>query len=95
MRTILMPVLVAAALLTGCFRTRVTTGRPPSGAHVIQLSHTFIGGLIGDEHPAGCEPAVVETRLGLLGLLASVVTAGLWVPLTIDVECAAGSAPPR
>jgi len=85
--------LVCLALFAGCFRARVTTGKPASGVHLVQWSHTFIGGLIGDEQPAGCEPAVVETRLGILGFVASVITAGVWVPLTVDVECAAGAAP--
>jgi hypothetical protein len=89
-------IVVIALLLTlsaGCFRTRVTTNHPPGGVHVVKWSHTFIGGLIGSQKSADCEPAVVETRLGLLGLLAAFVTASIWVPLTVDVECAVGSQP--
>ncbi len=86
-------VALLLALSTGCFRTRVTTNRPPGGVHVIKWSHTFIGGLIGSQKTADCEPAVVETRLGILGLLAAIVTVSIWVPLTVDVECAVGSHP--
>lgn len=91
MRTLLISIVACAVILGGCYRTRVTTGKPSSGVHVVKLSHTFIGGLIGSEKPAGCDPSVVETRLGVIGLIAAVITVNLWVPLTVDVECAAGS----
>jgi hypothetical protein len=87
--------LSAALAASGCYRTVVHTGKPRSGIVVSKWSHTFIGGLIGSEHRAPCEPAVVETRLGIMGLLISIVTANIWVPLTVEVECAAGSEPPR
>jgi hypothetical protein len=74
MSRMIVSVVVALGLLGGCYRTRVVTGLPPSGIHHVHLSHTFIGGLIGGETQAGCQPAVVETRLGLLGLLAAIVT---------------------
>jgi hypothetical protein len=93
-RVALIALAAAASLLVGCYRTQVVTGRPSSGVHIVQLSHTFIGGLVGDAVPAPCEPAVVETRLGGLGLLLAIVTANIWVPLTVDVECAADAPPP-
>lgn len=92
MRTLILAALTAM-LLTGCFRNRVVTNKPPSGVHHLTFSHTFIGGLIGSQTEASCEPAVVETRVGLIGLLAAVITVGIWVPFTVDIECAAGSSP--
>lgn len=93
--SLLVAATVSAALATGgCYRTVVHTNKPRSGVVVAKWSHTFIGGLIGSAQTAPCEPATVETRLGFLGFLIAVITVNLWVPLTVEIECAAGSTPP-
>jgi len=92
--SLLVAATLSAALATGgCYRTVVKTNKPRSGVVVERWSHTFIGGLIGSEHDAPCDPAVVEARLGLIGWLVAAVTLNIWVPLTVEVECAAGSEP--
>lgn len=99
MRMIFRSAAVSAALvagLSGCYHATVDTGRAPSG-QVVRKSwaHGFIYGLVPPstvETAAQCPNGVakVETQLSFLNQLANALTFGIYTPMEITVQCAAG-----
>lgn len=91
-------VLVAALSLTvtGCYHATVETGRPVSGQTIQNdWAHGFLFGLVPPstvETAAQCPNGVarVSTQISFLNGLASAIVSGLYSPMTITVECAAG-----
>ena len=91
--------LLAGVLIIapGCYHATVVTDRAPSNQVVeSRWAHSFINGLVppstvdvAQECANGV--ATVETQLSFLNLVASVVTFGLYSPMTITVACAAGT----
>jgi hypothetical protein len=89
---------VVAIGLTGCYHVTVDTGLAPSGETIeIPWAHSFIAGLVppetvdaAEECPSGVSR--VESQLSFLNMVANVVTFGIYSPMQIDVQCAAGSA---
>src|SRR5690554_3626514 len=88
---------IAAVLLSGCYHATVDTGRQPSGEVVRQpWAHGFVYGLVppstvkvAQQCPNGV--ARVETQLSFLNQLASTLTFGIYTPMEITVQCAAGA----
>lgn len=96
-----MSLALACALVAstaGCYHATVDTGRAPSGQTVEkQWAHGFVYGLVPPstvETAAKCPNGVakVETQLSFLNQLASFLTAGIYTPMQISVQCAAGGA---
>jgi hypothetical protein len=92
------PVAVAlvALALTGCYHATIDTGLAPSGETIsVPWAHGFVYGLVppstvdaAEECPNGV--AQVETQLSFLNQLANLLTFGIYSPMTIEVQCAAG-----
>ncbi|PSQ80659.1 MAG: hypothetical protein BRD46_03795 [Bacteroidetes bacterium QS_8_68_15] len=85
----------AALLLSGCFHTNFTTGKP-AGDQVIEKpwASSFVNGLIppGEVDTAEeCENGVaqVETKRSFLNMLAQGITLSLYSPMHLKVTCAA------
>jgi len=91
-------VLVVALFLTvtGCYHATVETGRPVSGQTIQNdWAHGFLFGLVPPstvETAAQCPNGVarVSTQISFLNGLASAIVSGLYSPMTITVEYAAG-----
>jgi len=87
-------IIVAAALLAGCYHAIIDTGRP-SSTEVIDRpwSNSFIYGLVPPpvlETMAKCPNGVskVETQHSFLNEVVSAVTFGIYTPMSIRVTCA-------
>jgi hypothetical protein len=89
-------VLAIALLCGGCYHANVVTGKPASGRTVsTRWAHAFLAGLIPPravETAAECPNGVarVETRQSPLNVVATVLTFGIYSPMTIEASCAAG-----
>jgi len=87
----------AALLLSGCYHTNITTGKPASDQVVEEeWASSFINGLVppGEISTAEeCENGVaqVETKLSFLNMVVGSVTGGLYSPMHIKVTCAASN----
>ena len=81
-------------LLAACFHTTVYTGIPGAGEVVSHpWSPSYFGGLIAPAavEPAGtCKTGVyrVETSHSPGNVFVSILTLGIYTPLSIDVTCA-------
>ncbi len=96
-RSAVVVLALFAVLLSGCYHATVETGRQPSG-QVVENSwaHGFVYGLVppstvqvAQQCPNGV--AKVETQLSFLNQLASAFTFGIYTPMQISVQCAAGA----
>jgi hypothetical protein len=90
---LLVPAAVSAALLQGCAYHRLTVERPnPYGDYQRVDTNAFVWGAI--EHTAvasKCETSLLsEIRVvtSLPQALATALTAGLWMPATVEYKCA-------
>jgi hypothetical protein len=89
----LLPVIVAAALATGCFRvTYQNPALPPNGVVHEGSSAFFIAGLVGDARvpayqmcPGGVSQ--IETGLSFVDIVLTVVTVGIYTPRSYQIEC--------
>jgi hypothetical protein len=88
--------LLAVALLgAGCYHATVDTGRTPSGQTIEKpWAHGFLYGLVPPstvETAQKCPNGVakVETQLSFLHQVANLLTAGIYTPMSITVQCAA------
>lgn len=96
LRRLVQLVLVASLLLaTGCYRTVISTAAySPSAYTETRWVHTFIGGLIplnsvdGMGLCRGGSVQTVTTQLGLLSLVATGLTGGIYTPVKVSVMCA-------
>jgi hypothetical protein len=95
-RTLVFCTLALAVGLGGCYHTIIETGRQPSGQTIeIPWATSFVSGLVpiptveaASECPNGV--ARVETYHSFLNMLATIVTSGIYSPMTIEVACAGG-----
>jgi Bor protein len=82
----------------GCYHVTVDTGRTPSGETIsVPWAHSFVAGLVPPETvetAARCPDGVarVETQHSFMNMLAAVLTASIYTPVTIDVACASSGA---
>ena len=92
---LVLALLAACILLTGCWQAKVTTNREP-GNKVVQekWAPSFLYGLIGaevdvsGECPNGIASAerIIRVPNGIVGL----ITLNIYFPQTVTVTCAAG-----
>ncbi len=91
-----IPLVALLFALSSCYSAKVTTDKQPSSQTVEkQWAHGFINGLVmigADVDASECDNGVaaVETKIGIVNMLAQWVTGGLYSPMTITVTCAAG-----
>ncbi len=98
MKIIRMTAMLAAAFLaTGCYTTRFQTNLAPGGAKFEEKGNFFLWGLVGEKEvdlkklcPAGA--ARWQNQQTFVDGLVGVVTLGIYIPRTIDVECTAAKA---
>jgi hypothetical protein len=96
-RKVTVAIILLVASTAGCYRATVDTGRTPSGQTVRNdWAHSFVAGLVppatvqtAQQCPAGV--ARVETQHSILNMLVTSLTFGLYSPMTIMVQCAAGA----
>ena len=84
--------LLGAALFSvGCYTAEVRMpGTIPSAVQEEQTAHTILYGLVTlNGVKPECTPAVVRTQEGVVGVIAKVLTVGLYTPLQVTVTCAA------
>jgi hypothetical protein len=95
--------LIAASLyVSACFHATIETGAAPASQVIEEhWAHGFLAGLIAPDVMASARQcpngvSVVETEHSFLNILATVVTASLYTPMSIKVTCASGPvvAPP-
>jgi len=87
--------ICAAAVSTGCYRITVTTNAPPSPTVVEKpWQHSFIAGLVPpaeinvkEQCPNGVSK--VETVHSPANVLATLLTNGIYSPLSVKVTCTA------
>lgn len=81
--------------LAGCYHATIDTGLQPSGQKVEKKwAHSFLYGLVPPstvETSSKCPNGVarVETQLSFLNQVAAILTASLYTPMKIEVQCAA------
>lgn len=97
MRRILVSCTLALVVgLGGCYHTIIETGRQPSGQTIeIPWATSFVSGLVpiptvqaASQCPNGV--ARVETFHSFLNMVATIVTSGIYSPMSIRVTCASG-----
>ena len=97
MRRTQIVVLAAMVLLfSGCYHAVVDTGLEPAPAEPTQRiwANSWIAGLIAPPPVdatrlcGGRNAAQVETQHTFLNQLVSMLTAGIYTPMTIEVTCA-------
>lgn len=87
--------LFVAVAFSACYHATIDTGLTPSGTTVTkEWAHGFVYGLVPPalvETVAKCPhgAAKVETQLSFLNQVASILTFGIYSPMTIQVQCAA------
>jgi hypothetical protein len=91
--------VLAATVSAGCYHAIIDTGRTPSGQTIERpWANSFIAGLVPPpvvETASRCPNGVakVETQHSFLNSLVGGITMGIYTPMTIVVQCAAGGAP--
>jgi hypothetical protein len=97
MRLRAMAGLVALVMATGCYTVRFQSNLPPGGAKYEEKGHFFLWGLVGEKQvdlkklcPAG--PARWQNQQSFVDGLIGVVTLGIYIPRSVDVECTAAKA---
>jgi len=90
---LLLLLAVAAPSLAGCYSVRFETRLPSGGAVHEERANFFLWGMAGHKDvdldaacPAGAHAWRSKTGFGD-GLLAA-ITLGIYVPATIEIECA-------
>jgi len=89
-------ILAALVLSSGCYSTKMYfASETPSAATRSATTHVFLWGMV----PAGkvnlenlCGQAAiseVKTEMGPGGLIANLLTAGIWSPMTVTATCSA------
>lgn len=91
--------LVALLVLSGCYNVHYydsTRAEVASAGERTVLVHTLLGGLISlndvdssDYCPGGVKE--VHSRIGGVGILAAILTGGIYEPMTVTMTCAAGA----
>ena len=87
-------VLACSFTIAGCYTATIDTGRKPSTIVVEKnWAHGWILGLVPPstvEVASKCQDGVakVETQLSLPNQLVSILTGGIYTPMTIKVTCA-------
>jgi len=82
-------------LSSGCYHARIETGLQPSGQTVERsFAHSWLAGLVPPstvETMGRCPDGVarVDTQLSFVNQLVSVLTGGIYTPMSIRVSCAA------
>lgn len=85
-------IMVAVA---GCYSVKIVRpeAKPASVQHMV-LVHTFLFGIVSvrqvnvTEICGDNQFSSIHSRIGGLGLLANVITGGLWAPMSVTVVCA-------
>lgn len=94
--------LVSAALIatmvaqSGCYTVRYFDNNGAASGETRKVwVHTLIGGLvplndvlIDQQCPNGVTQ--IQSSLGILGIVASAITSGIYVPMTVKLTCVAG-----
>jgi hypothetical protein len=85
--------LAAAFLATGCYTVRFQSNLAPGGAQFEEKGDFFLWGLLGEKEvdlkklcPAGASRW--QNQQTFLDGLIGAVTIGIYIPRTINVECA-------
>lgn len=92
----LLVLAIVSVGITGCYHATVDTGRTPSGQVIRKAwANGFVYGLVPPatvETASQCPNGVakVETQLSFLNQLVSALTFGIYTPMEILVQCAAG-----
>ena len=92
---------VLAVTGVGCYHATIESGLPPSSQTVENdWAPSWIAGLVPPktvETAERCPDGVakVETRLSFLNQVVSIITLGIYTPMSIRVTCAAQSARPH
>lgn len=92
---------VLAVTGAGCYHATIETGLPPSSQTVENdWAPSWIAGLVPPktvETAERCPDGVakVETRLSFMNQVVSIITLGIYTPMSIRVTCAAQSALPQ
>lgn len=90
-------VTFAVIALAGCHVVKYDSGRPP-GPRVVKIPLNFyLWGLVGNrvvDLDAACPGGAArwENRATTTDAIIDVITAGIWSPRTVTVECAEGGA---
>ena len=92
MKNLIALSLLATLAFGGCYRVTVSSTRAPSGVVREKTAHMFLWGLIGADVTAPCDPAQVTTKQGVIDWILAGLTAGLYTPYSVEVECAQGTA---
>jgi hypothetical protein len=89
--------LAVAFLATGCYTVRFQSNLTPGGAKFEEKGNFFLWGLIGEKEvdlkklcPTG--PARWQNQQTFVDGLIGAVTLGIYIPRTINVECAGAKA---
>jgi hypothetical protein len=92
-----MACVVALATATGCYTVRFQSTLPPGGDMYEEKGHFFLWGLVGEKEvdlrklcPAG--PSRWQNQQTFVDGLLGVVTLGIYIPRTVNVECTAARA---
>lgn len=86
--------LILAVTFSACYHATIDTGLTPSGQTVSKAwAHGFLYGLVPPsvvETVSKCPHGVakVETQMSFVNQLAYFLTAGIYSPMQIDVQCA-------
>ena len=93
-RVALIGLLVSS--VSGCYTTKLYYSEAPtaSGPTYHRLQHTFLWGAVSPGRvdlskfcgDSGIKR--VKSQVGGWGLLANWVTAGIWIPVTVQITCA-------
>ncbi len=88
--------LVSFLAMAGCYHAIIETGLQPNGQVVTKpWANSFLDGLVPPpivETASKCPNGVarVETQHSFLNEVATVITFGIYSPMTITVQCAGG-----
>jgi hypothetical protein len=89
--------LAAAFLATGCYTVRFQSDLAPGGAKFEEKGNFFLWGLVGEKEvdlkklcPAG--PSRWQNQQTFVDGLLGVITIGIYIPRTINVECTGAKA---
>lgn len=91
-----LPLAFALLAAPACYSTKMVFAEaPPAQVNIHRAwNHTFVYGFFTlgrvdlDRFCGRSEVHSIRTQVGLLGLLAGAVTAGIWTPMTVEVTCA-------
>ena len=93
-RTLLLAPVIAALLLPGCYHARVSTNNPDPVTEGTETVHVLAWGLV-QPAPVVADPCgsnnldEVRVQSNLLFSVATILTLGFWMPVTVEWRCAA------